>query len=354
MIHVLQLGPYPPPEGGITRNILAIREELQARGHRCSIIATSKSTRITDEPDVYHPRRPIELIRLLRSLEYDVLHLHVGGDISGRLLTLISVCSMFRRRRNVLSLHSGGYSETTEGRAARKFSVRGSVFRRFARVIAVNPLLADVFSRYGIEKANIRIINPFVARLPDPQVQIPTAILRFAKEHSPLLLSVGQLEAEYGLDTQIEALRTIVESYPYAGLIIVGSGSLEAAIGATIAAKPYADNIYLAGNVEHAVTLHLIDKADILLRTTLYDGDAISVREALFLGTPVIATDNKMRPSGVDLVGVGDPAELSEKILSVAARTDARSKDTLQRTADTENIDAIIALYAELLGVKAT
>ena len=54
----------------------------------------------------------------------------------------------------------------------------------------------------------------------------------------------------------------------------------------------------LAGNVEHPVVLHLIRDARLLLRTTLFDGDAISVREALFLGTPVIATDNKMRPDG--------------------------------------------------------
>ena len=38
-MHVLQLGPYPPPEGGISRNMLAIRDELLKRGDRCTIIA---------------------------------------------------------------------------------------------------------------------------------------------------------------------------------------------------------------------------------------------------------------------------------------------------------------------------
>ena len=51
----------------------------------------------------------------------------------------------------------------------------------------------------------------------------------------------------------------------------------------------HAERIW-TGDVEHPVTLHLINRADILLRTTKFDGDAIAVREALFLETPVIAT----------------------------------------------------------------
>ena len=40
-------------------------------------------------------------------------------------------------------------------------------------------------------------------------------------------------------------------------------------------------------------------RADVTLCTTLYDGDAVSVREGLDLGTPVIATENGMHPVGV-------------------------------------------------------
>ena len=71
---------------------------------------------------------------------------------------------------------------------------------------------------------------------------------------------------------------------------------------------------FLAGDVEHKITLHLIKKADILLRTTKFDGDAIAVREALFLDTPVIATDNGLRPAGVNLIPIHDQDELVKKI----------------------------------------
>ena len=60
--------------------------------------------------------------------------------------------------------------------------------------------------------------------------------------------------------------------------------------------------------------------ADLMLRTTWYDGDAISVREALHFGVPVIASDNGMRPKGTHLIPARDLEALvavAEKILIV-------------------------------------
>src|SRR5207253_5339724 len=75
------------------------------------------------------------------------------------------------------------------------------------------------------------------------------------------------------------------------------SSDLESELRTRIAAKPYRGHILLYGDLPHAVTLRAILKCDVLLRTTLYDGDSVSVREALYIGTPVIATDNGMRRS---------------------------------------------------------
>ncbi len=344
-MHVLQLGPYPPPEGGINRNMLAIRDELLKAGHRCSIIATSRSSKIIDEPDVYHPNSPFALIRLLFTIDYDILHLHVGGVVTSRVLALIFVCSLFRRGRNVLSFHSGGYTETNEGKAARRMTVRGYIFRRFARIVVVNPLLADVFERYGLPTENVRVIYPFVHKLPDKNVEVPAKLAEFARRSKPFLLTVGLLEDEYDLFMQIDAMENVLEQFPEAGLMIVGSGSLHDRLAAAIAGKPYAEKILLAGDVEHAVTLHLINNSDILLRTTVFDGDAISVREALFLDTPVIATDNKMRPDGVHLIPISDKAAFIETVKTVA-NTGRREK--CQREADNQNILDIMNLYNEL------
>ena len=344
-MHVLQLGPYPPPEGGINRNLMAIRDELLKNGHRCSVIAISKSSAIVPADDVYHPTSPFHIIKLLLTMPYDVLHLHVGGVISTRLLGLILICGILGHGRNILSFHSGGYTETPAGKRARKFSVRGFIFRRFSHIIAVNSRLAEVFERYGIARDKISVIYPFVHRLPDKSVELPVPICDFAARSKPFLLTVGLLEDEYDLFMQIDAMEKVLDSLPDAGLMIVGSGSLKARLAAVIADRSYSDRIFLAGDVEHRVTLNLIDHCDILLRTTLYDGDAISVREALFLGTPVIATDNGMRPDGVRLIRVGDKRSLIEEIGQVAL---SGSEDKPTPVEDTANILAITNLYGQV------
>ena len=344
-MHVLQLGPYPPPEGGINRNILAIRDELRKDGHRCSVIATSRSTEMSDEPDVYHPRSAIALLRLLLMVKFDILHLLVGGDVSTRVLALVALCGVLGRGRNVFTLHSGGYPTSAAGIMARKMSIRGFLFRRYQRLIAVNELIAGVFERYGVEKRRIRVIFPFVHRSPDPSIEIPEAIKRFSQHHSPFLLTVGLLEDEYDLFMQIDEMERVLEKFPEAGLMIIGSGSLEPRLRAAIAVKAYADRVLLAGDVEHSVTLNLINDADILLRTTLFDGDAISVREALFLDTPVIATDNGMRPEGVRIIPVHDAKALVDEIANWTKRETGKPV----RAEDNSNIVRVVELYREIL-----
>lgn len=345
-MHVLQLGPYPPPEGGIHRNMLAIRDELLAHGHQCSIIATAKSSKITPEKDVYHPRTAAELFKLLFSLKYDILHLHIGGTISLRVLGLLFACGIFGRKKSILTLHSGGFAVSDEAKNAKFFSKLGTVFRLFTKIICVNTLLMEVFERFGVSKNKIRLIYPFVHKIPDANVEIPAKLKTFAENHSPFLLTVGLLEDTYDLFMQIDALEKVLQKLPNAGLMIVGSGSLEVKLKTAIASKSYADNIFLANDVEHQITLHLIDKCDVLLRTTKFDGDAISVREALFLDKHVIATDNKMRPEGVHLMPIHDENALVESIKKLA---NSAKRTRSGKSEDKSNIDAVVKLYEEIL-----
>ncbi len=346
-LHVLQLGPVPPPEGGISRNMLAIREELRAAGHRCSIVATSKSTTESNEPDVYHPRSKTALVGLLRKLDYDVLHVHVGGEVTKRVLALAATCTIFGGKRTVLTLHSGGYATTDAAKNAKPSSLAGRIFRRFSRVIAVNDDLADVFRRYGVAGEKLSVVLPYSLKAPDENIVVPSELASFYKTHSPLLLAVGGLEKDYDPLMQIEAMREIVREMPNAGLMIVGGGAMQTEVEAAIQNSGCANNIHLAGNVDHSVTLHLMNDADIVLRTTLFDGDAISVREARFLGTPVIATNNGMRPDGVELIGVGDKSALIERVKEITGRE--RPTKTTGR-ADTSNITKILSIYNDLVG----
>lgn len=345
-IHVLQLGPYPPPEGGVSRNMLAIREELLARGDKCSIVATSRTSGVETDPNVFHPRSPVELVRLLRSIPFDVLHLHVGGEINKRVLGIAGAAVFFARRKSVLTIHSGAYPLSDEAKRAAPMTVAGSIYRRFGGIVAVNDALADVFLRFGVAKERIHKILPFALSLPDTSVQIPATIEKFFADHSPVLLSVGGLERDYDPFFQIEAMEAVLRRYPQGGLLLAGDGSMRAEVNAAIGKSEYAQNVLAAGNIEHAVTLNLIDRADAVLRTTLFDGDAISIREALFLGTPVIATDNGMRPDGVKLFVGGD---VDGFVAMIDEAVEHKGAEIREKPVDRRNILDVLSLYDGLL-----
>ncbi|MFZ0536217.1 MAG: hypothetical protein WAM47_05130, partial [Candidatus Sulfotelmatobacter sp.] len=75
-MRLLQLGPYPPPHGGVQSNLVAIRTFLRRHGVPCAVINITRH-RKPDSDEVYYPKSAAALIRLLLRLDYDVLHLHV-------------------------------------------------------------------------------------------------------------------------------------------------------------------------------------------------------------------------------------------------------------------------------------
>jgi glycosyltransferase involved in cell wall biosynthesis len=352
-MHILLLGPYPPPQGGVQRNMLAIRDELRRAGHACTIINITRSGRMNgnEESDVYHPQTPLELVRLLFKLKYDLLHIHIGGEIPPRVLGLLAVCALFAWGKSVMTLHSGGYPSSKDGQNAGRLSLRGFIFRLFERLICVNRQQVEMFEKFGARKENISLIAPFFNQSPDESVVVPSRLKNFIDSHKPFLLTVGLLQPAYNLPLQIEVLENVRTKFPDAGLMIVGAGDLEDDLRRIIASKPYAEHVLLAGDVEHAVTLHLINGCDVLLRTTEYDGDAVSVREALHLDTPVIATDNGMRPEGVRLIQTSNAADLENAIESTLKQSTVKVKSV--KPDDYRNITAILHLYQEILGAPS-
>jgi glycosyltransferase involved in cell wall biosynthesis len=138
------------------------------------------------------------------------------------------------------------------------------------------------------------------------------------------------------------------QKWPKAGLLIAGSGSLHDALRQQISKQPYAQHILLYGDLPHAATLQAITRADLMLRTTWYDGDALSVREALHFGLPVIATDNGMRPEGVRLFPSRDENALLAAIDGALAMP--RPKSQAASASGNENLVSVLDLYRELTG----
>lgn len=303
--------------------------------------------RRSDSDGIYYPSSAAGVLTRILALKPDILHLHFGGTLSRRLLALSLACSMVPRTRTVLTFHSGGYPSSPAGRAAQPDSMAGRILRRIDRLIGVNSEVVDLFHRYGVPPERVRLISPFTFATQPSTAPLPEPLAGFFATHQPRLIAVSGLEPEYDLPTQIQALGKMRARFPRAGLAIIGSGRRENEIRSAISASGYADQILLCGDLAHEVTLRAVLESDLFLRTTLYDGDAISVREALQLGVPVIATNTALRPEGVRLVPVSNAGALADAILEQLNQRDSKQKPAVDES--DKNLQAVYDLYAELL-----
>jgi glycosyltransferase involved in cell wall biosynthesis len=341
-MQVLQFGVFPPPDGGVQANVKDIRDYLREQNIRCGVIHLSRHRR-ADQDDVFYPKTPLEVVKTAMSFPADIWHFHLGGSVTRELLGLYGLGTFMPGKKTVLTFHSGGYPSSADARRAQP--VRDFVFRRFDRIVGVNAEIVEMFARMGVARDKIRLILPFALPSRPPQAEIPPAIADFIVCHSPVLLAVCLLEPEYDIAMQIDAMAQLLETYPRAGLIIIGAGSLEADLRSHIATKTYSDSILLCGNVPRPATLNVMVRADVFLRTTWYDGDAVSVREALHFSVPVIASDNGMRPAGVSLIPARSLQALVTKIKSVLAGPKALRT---AKPGSVENLAAVLELYREL------
>jgi glycosyltransferase involved in cell wall biosynthesis len=334
----------------VQTNLVAIRSFLLSRGVQCSVINITRH-RKPDADDVYYPKGPAQVVQLLARLRYDLIHLHIGGMLSDRLLALALVCARWPGKKSVMTFHSGGFPSTPEAQALGPSSSAGFVLRSFDGIIGVNEEIIRFLQKMRVRPERARLISPY-AFLDGSSAEraLSPALAEFFSTHDPVLASVGLLEPEYDLPLQISALTPIREKFPRAGLLLIGAGSLESSLRETIAASPSAVHILLAGDVPHSATMEAMTRSRVMLRTTLYDGDALSVREALQLGTPVIASDNGMRPAGVRLIPKADLKALVKAIEGELQRPVAPKTVS---GGDDGNIQAVFDFYRELLNEKA-
>lgn len=346
-MRVVQLGPLPPPHGGVYTNLKAVHDLLINRGHEASVIAITSGSHTENVPNTYKPSSAFQLIKLLLTLNFDIVHFHIGGSFTLRLAALTLVCGLLPGKKSVVTFHSGGYALEAV-KFARPFSLRGLAFRSLDFLIGVNSQMLEMFLAYGVSGKKMGLILPFALNRPNPNVTVPRNLMDFIHQQEPFLLSVGGLETEYSHSFIIDAMATILRMHPKAGLMIVGSGSLDAELRTQIASSGYSGKVLLVNDVAHDVVLHLIEKADVLLRLTQYDGDSISVREALYLKTPVIATDNSMRPEGVTLVPTSPSTEEVVERIAEIIDTEAITKDA-ETVNGLKNIEAVLEVYEHLV-----
>jgi glycosyltransferase involved in cell wall biosynthesis len=170
----------------------------------------------------------------------------------------------------------------------------------------------------GANPRNTYVIPGFIPPRLNETQGIPEKINDFLKVHSVNMLMAGVVSGQterdiYGIWDTLYIFKRIKDKYKDIGLIIF------------LQQKQNANSIahYLNENkLSQNVLVHTDDtelwptmrRCEVYLRPTKTDGDANSIREALFFGIPVLASDCVQRPDPVVIYKTGDLESYYDKL----------------------------------------
>ncbi|MGD8394296.1 MAG: glycosyltransferase family 4 protein [Candidatus Eiseniibacteriota bacterium] len=354
-LDITLLGHYPPPHGGVAALMRQMRAALEAAG--CTVTVLNLGPGRPTGPGIVQIgqrnrlRQVIETWRALRRSRSAVFH-YISA--SYRSFWLGVVCLALARlagRRMVVSFVGGAFGSFIGGLGWPARGVARVALGQAAALIACNPAIATTLAQLAPGRRIEMLTNCFVSAgatiRGDPAV-LPDALARFVELHRPVIACTGAASPEYGLGNAVMALPRLREARPDAGLVLVvtrygqvdGRGELEAAI----AAQGVAEHVLITSDIPDFTAL--LARSDLFLRTARVDGDSMSVREALALGVPTVASDAAPRPDGVVTYGRDDVEGLVEALHE--ALTAPRGDPIAVASESAANVEALLGIYRRI------
>jgi glycogen(starch) synthase len=342
-------GFYPPPFAGEPVHVKQLAQLLRDHGLAVEILNLNRHARPSPE---YHSatRRGALLWKLFSVADRtSILHLHTNGHSrkSWLMILMASLAARMRGTPVVLTLHSGLLPAYVAGFGRTRRGLSKWILRGFSRVVCVNSEIFSAVRRLGVTARCASIIPAFLG-VADAADLAPSDRM-LIHEFRPLLVAVagGEEDPERGLAIVLQAVRQLLPLIPGLGAVMLGWQ-----VGPKT--RPLIDELGLAGHavclgeVSHERCLAFLRSADVVVRSTFVDGDAITVREALAFGVPVVASDTAFRPVGVTLFRKGDVSDLVARLRQVLGAPRAASSPA--RTPPDQAARSLWQLYSELAG----
>ncbi len=270
--------------------------------------------------------------RLMRG-DYDLLHSHwmlpqgFTGVLAAKPLHV----------PHVITVH-GGDAFGLQGRLLKAFK-RFSLMRADAVTVNSSATRKKVLS-IAPEMPDPHLIPMGISTdRPDPQ-RVAELRLKYRKKQGPLLVFVGRLVYEKGVDDFLDAVTLIQQHLPDVTALIVGDGQLRNELEMLAHDSGIADCVFFPGWVNPADVSNYLAAADMFIGPSKQSSDGwieaqgLTFLEAMLTGTPVIATD---------LGGIKDSVKHEKTGLLVPVNCpNAISKSVLRLEEDSELRDQIV------------
>ena len=374
MTRVLELSAQAA--GGVRAHIRQVSQLLAKDGHQ--VLLAGPSNVIFPAPDAVSGAclrtyqidigaRPsgadLKALRQLKQLAATVEVIHAHGLRAGALAVLAAKrLPAAKRPRVVVTLHNlpvGSAPTRLVGKALHLVVVKGADY-----VLTVSPDLLEKAKQLGLEAGEIAVVPAPARSLSDcdgtassetdfgttasldpasgpgagsgPGIGSgsgvdsgsgPGASSAASSKAAPCLLTIARLAPQKGLDLLLEAATLIKQRGIDFTWLVAGDGPLKAQLNQQIddAALP----VKLLGRREDIGAL--LSQADVVVQTSYWEGQPLTLREAMQAGRAIVATD--VGGSAYTLAGCGQLVEPQAGPLAdavVAVISDPKRRETLE------------------------
>lgn len=344
---VVLAGFYPPPFAGEPVHVKQLARMLRKEG--LEVVVLNLKRHAPPSAEYVTAASRLGLVCLLFTLpdRSTLLHLHTNGHSwkSWVMIVAASAAARLRRIRAMLTIHSGLFPGHVSRFGRLRRALAGWSVRGFDRLVGVNGEIGEALAGLGVDRRRVAVIPAFLG-VPESE-RLDPEDRALVDGSRPLLVAVagGEADPELGLATVIETLPDLVRSFPRVRAVLLG-WEVGPRTRPLIEARGLGQHAVCLGEVPHERCVGLLRAADVVIRSTFVDGDAITVREALALGVPVVASDTTFRPPGVVLFRKGDSRDLLAKLGQVLTAPRPRAEPP---AAPLEPAQDLWRIYAELL-----
>lgn len=307
--HLTLIGPIPDPKGGVSIHISRLYSLLAGD---LPIVLVDESSNI--KKDIFNIRSLNILKYLSIILSSDIIHIHSGVTLF-RVFHLITAKVFFKK--TIVTMHSLSHLSP--------FKIKlNSIFLKLAnKIIFVNESIP------GKLNIDCKILKEaFIPPILENEPELPSDIenwlsLQTANGRLILAANASHIVMDnnvdlYGFDMCLEAIASLIkeQTSDIALMLVIGASNNDTSL-----LQKYYDMIdshnldqYVLLTTQPVSFVKVIEHANIILRPTSTDGDALTIRESLFLNTPVIASDVVARPSGTITFRTRDQLDFQDKL----------------------------------------
>lgn len=347
------IGPYPPPYGGIAIHIQRLKEQLERGGYECVVYEIGRQE--PSEANVIRVKNPKRwLMKYFFFAKEDVIHFHSSD---WRMRVIMGLMGLLGKR-TIISIHGASLNDSLkEGNWLRKQIIKFGL-KHTSFVITLNSEIKKTALLLGIKPENIEVIPSFIPpTVKEEDVkEIPQGTWNFIDSHSPVILANAfkivfyNNQDLYGIDMCVEMCARLNRYYPNVGLVFclpdIGDNDYFNQIKQRIKEKGIEDNFFF--QTKPCQMYPLFTKTDVFVRPTNTDGDAVSIREALYFKVPSVASDVVPRPEGSVLFKNRDIDDFISKVKDILDNYEEHKK-RLEAITLENNAEKIMKVYQKLV-----